>query len=101
MVSIKMSELTPLSEESLARLKALSEKPDSEIDTSDIPQLPDSVWANAERGKFYRPVKALKSVRIDLDVIDWLQSEGKGYQTRLNAILRRAMYESIGQSHKG
>ena len=31
------------------------------------------------------------SVRIDSDVMAWLKSQGKGYQTRLNAILREAM----------
>jgi uncharacterized protein (DUF4415 family) len=30
-------------------------------------------------------------VRIDADVLAWLKSQGAGYQTRLNAILRRAM----------
>jgi uncharacterized protein (DUF4415 family) len=43
------------------------------------------------RGKFYRPLKTQASVRIDADVMEWLKRPGKGYQTRLNAILREAM----------
>jgi len=33
-------------------------------------------------------------VRIDADVLAWLKSQGKGYQTRMNAILREAMLRS-------
>ena len=32
---------------------------------------------------------------IDTDVIEWLQSAGRGYQTRMNAILRNAMLHSV------
>ncbi len=32
---------------------------------------------------------------IDSDVLEWLKSQGKGYQTRLNAILREAMIRSL------
>ncbi|HGC2508430.1 TPA: BrnA antitoxin family protein, partial [Escherichia coli] len=39
----------------------------------------------------YRPLKTQASVRIDADVMEWLKRPSKGYQTRLNAILREAM----------
>jgi len=39
----------------------------------------------------YRPVKQPLSIRLDADVILWLKSYGKGYQSRINAILREAM----------
>lgn len=74
-----------------AELKALAEKPESEIDYSDIPATDDKQWSGAVRGKFYRPLKTQASVRIDADVMEWLKRPGKGYQTRLNAILREAM----------
>lgn len=74
-----------------AELKALADKPDREIDYSDIPTTEDDRWAYAMRGKFYRPLKTQASVRIDADVMEWLKRPGKGYQTRLNAILREAM----------
>jgi len=35
--------------------------------------------------------KRLVSLRIDADVLDWFQSGGKGYQTRMNAVLRAWM----------
>ena len=35
--------------------------------------------------------KKLLSVRIDNDVVDWFKAQGKGYQTRINAVLREYM----------
>jgi uncharacterized protein (DUF4415 family) len=61
------------------------------IDTSDIPPLTDEFFAQAIRNPYYRPVKQSTTVRIDADVLDWLRRQGAGYQTRINAILRRAM----------
>jgi uncharacterized protein (DUF4415 family) len=72
-------------------LRALAKQPESEIDYSDIPATTSKEWAGAVRGKFYRPIKRQLTVRIDADVIAWLRSHGKGYQSRLNAILRSAM----------
>jgi uncharacterized protein (DUF4415 family) len=72
-------------------LKALTNMPDEKIDTSDIPEVTD--WSNAERGRFYRPVKQAVTIRLDADVIHWLKQGGQGYQTRANRILRRAMEE--------
>jgi uncharacterized protein (DUF4415 family) len=48
-------------------------------------------WKKGIRGRFYRPVKQQITARVDADVLDWLKSQGKGYQSRINAILRREM----------
>jgi uncharacterized protein (DUF4415 family) len=72
-------------------LQALANKPDSDIDYSDVPPTTRRDWEGAVRGKFYRPIKRQLTVRIDADVLAWLKSHGKGYQSRLNAILRSAM----------
>jgi uncharacterized protein (DUF4415 family) len=42
-------------------------------------------------GKFYRPIKKSLTIRIDADVLAWVKKQGKGYQTRINSYLRRAM----------
>jgi uncharacterized protein (DUF4415 family) len=34
-------------------------------------------------------------VRIDSDVLHWLRAQGRGYQSRINAILRREMLDSL------
>lgn len=76
-------------------LAALAAKPDSEIDVTDIPATTRQDWSGAERGKFYRPVKQQLTVRVDADVLEWLKSQGKGYQSRLNDILRAAMLDKM------
>jgi uncharacterized protein (DUF4415 family) len=62
---------------------------DREIDTSDILPAPD--WSRAVVGKFYRPIKKPLTIRLDADVLAWLKGQGKGYQTRINALLRSSM----------
>ena len=37
------------------------------------------------------PSKKLVCLRIDREVLDWFRSQGKGYQTRMNAVLRAYM----------
>jgi len=73
------------------RLKKLAERPDSEIDYSDIPELTEEFWQHAIKGRFYRPLKEQVTVRLDSDILAWLKKKGAGYQTRMNAILRSAM----------
>jgi uncharacterized protein (DUF4415 family) len=76
-------------------LAALAAKHESEIDFSDVPATTEHDWRGAQRGKFYRPVKRQLTVRIDADVIEWLKSQGRGYQSRLNEILRAAMLAKL------
>jgi uncharacterized protein (DUF4415 family) len=69
---------------------------DDRIDTSDIPPLTDDFFRNAVRNPFYRPIKRSTTVRIDADVLAWLKSQGPGYQTRINELLRSAMEMATG-----
>jgi len=84
-----------------AALAALALRPESEIDYSDIPPLSDEALKNARPRRLYRPTKSATTVRVDTDVLDWLKSYGKGYQTRINAILREAMLRSATASARG
>jgi uncharacterized protein (DUF4415 family) len=70
-------------------IRALKRMKDDEIDFTDIPLTPD--WSNAVVGKFYRPIKKSLTIRLDADVLAWLKGQGKGYQTRINSLLREAM----------
>jgi len=79
--------------ETLARMK------DDEIDYSDIPEIAD--WSKAVVGKFYRPIKKSLTIRIDADVLAWLTGQGKGYHTRINALLREGMERSIAEKRSG
>lgn len=96
---VDLASLPPLTSGQKAELKALEAMPDSQIDYSDIPPLTDKFWKNAVRNPFYKPIKQATTVRVDSDVLLWLKGQGKGYQTRINAILRDAMLRAI--HHKG
>ena len=89
--NIVRSTRRPLTAAQRRELAALAALPDEAIDLSDIPELDEKFWANAVRNPFYKPVKKQLTVRLDSDVIAWLQRKGKGYQTRLKALLRGAM----------
>jgi uncharacterized protein (DUF4415 family) len=87
--------MSKVSESIRKELAELAAKPENEIDFSDLPPTTEQDWHDAVRGKFYRPIKHQLTVRIDADVLDWLKSQGKGYQSRLNDILRMAMIEKV------
>jgi uncharacterized protein (DUF4415 family) len=62
---------------------------DSEIDYSDIPPLDKSFYTKATEA--WPPAKQQLTIRLDADVLNWLKAHGKGYQTRINRILRAVM----------
>ena len=81
--------MSKASKKQAREIAALAALKDREIDLSDLPEVTD--WTGAVVGKFYRPIKRPVTVRLDADVIAWLKKQGKGYQTRINALLRAAM----------
>lgn len=86
----KVIDFPPLTVEDRAVLDELDKMPDSEINYEDIPKsTPDS------NGSFYyfQSLKIPKTdvhTKIDNDTLDWLKKDGKGYQARLNNVLRWA-----------
>jgi uncharacterized protein (DUF4415 family) len=74
----------------LARLNRMK---DSEIDYSDIPPLGEEFFKKATVP--WPPAKHQLTIRLDLDVLEWLKANGRGYQTRINRILRAAMESQI------
>ena len=77
-----------ISKKRLAEIDAIK---DEDIDYSDIPELDESFWTKAT---LQMPEKKERiTVRIDHDILNWLKDQGRGYQTRINAILR-AYYEA-------
>ena len=69
---------------------------DKDIDTSDIPEIVD--WRDAERGRFYRPLKTLVTIRLDADVVAWFKTQERKYQTAVNRALRQYMLDRIQRS---
>jgi uncharacterized protein (DUF4415 family) len=41
--------------------------------------------------EYYRPIKKPVTLRLDADVLAWFKRDGRRYQTRINAALRRVM----------
>jgi uncharacterized protein (DUF4415 family) len=53
---------------------------------ADAKPLSDEEWAKAALNI---PTKVSVGMRLDSDVVDWFKKHGSGYQTRINAVLRR------------
>ena len=70
-------------------LQRLRKMKDEEIDYSDIPEL-DAAFFQKAVIVLPQP-KASVSIRLDQEVLDWFKAQGKGYQTRINALLRSYM----------
>jgi len=78
-----------LTKEQKRDIAAIAAMKDEDIDLSDMPEVLD--WSKAEIGKFHRPPKQAVTIRLDTDVLQWLKGYGRGYQTRVNMLLRHAM----------
>ena len=77
-------------------LEELAALLDEKIDYSDITELDAAFWNDAKI-VFPEDNKKQLTLRLDADIVEWFKSQGKGYQTRMNAVLR-SFYES--QAHK-
>ena len=75
-----------LKTQSLTDWKRIDSMKDEEIDLSDIPELGDSFFKNAEL-VLPKP-KVVVTLRVDADVMEWFRTKGKGYQTMMNAVLK-------------
>jgi uncharacterized protein (DUF4415 family) len=84
-----------ISKKSRTDWKRLDAMKDQEIDFSDAPELTPEAFARAvvRRGLKPLPRKERLTLRIDADVLEWYKKRGRGYQTRINALLRAYMEE--------
>jgi uncharacterized protein (DUF4415 family) len=85
-----------LDDDARKRMEALVAVPEREIDTSDIPEWTSDDYAAAVPFQtLWKPRKEQITARLDSDVILWLKSHGKGYQTLMNRLLRKEMHEEM------
>lgn len=84
---------TSTSKESLTDWKRLDALQDEDIDLSDAPEITPEMFAKAmvRRGLQPPPTKQQITIRLDHDVLQWFRSQGEGYQTRINSLLRAYM----------
>ena len=75
------------SETDFARLDAMG---DDEIDFSDLPEVTPEMFAKAIVREGLKPVtrKTQLTLRLDSEVLAWFKAHGKGYQTKMNAVLK-------------
>ena len=71
----------------------LEDMPDDEIDFSDVEEITPELFAQAIVRHGLKPVpkKEQITLRVDSDVLRWFRSQGKGYQTKINDLLRAYM----------
>lgn len=79
-----------------AELEALAAIPDDQIDTSEMPEWTAQDFAQAVPfSSLYKPRKQQITARLDADVLAWLKTHGRGYQTLMNELLRKQMMEEL------
>ncbi|MCK5867384.1 MAG: BrnA antitoxin family protein [Mycoplasmataceae bacterium] len=69
---------------------------DKDIDYSEIPEFDEEFLRTVEMK--ITPEKKSIAIRLDADVLEWMKSQGKGYQSRINAVLR-SYYEAHKKEH--
>ena len=70
---------------SKTRLSEIEHLPENAIDTSDILELDDDFWENAQ------PIVPENYVQIEHEILEWFKEQGKDYHTRINTVLRAYM----------
>jgi uncharacterized protein (DUF4415 family) len=85
--SVKQTSTSLKSKTDWARLRSSEAKgvPTEEHPEADVKHI---VRGIVRRGLKPVPSKALVSLRLDQDVLEWFKGQGAGYQTRMNAVLR-------------
>lgn len=83
----------PISSKSETDWEKLDAMTDQEIDLSDCPEITPEQFAKAvvRQGLPVNKNKSQVTLRIDSDVLQWFKSQGKGYQTQINSLLRAYM----------
>jgi len=71
------------------QLEAIKKLPDDQIDLTDIPELKEDDWLRPHFvGLHHRPGKKSVTIRLDEDMLRWFKKEGRGWQTKMNWVLR-------------
>ena len=66
--------------------KKINKLSDNDINYSDIPETDEKFWSDAQI--IFPTKKTHLSIRLDDDIISWFKQFGRGYQTKINAVLR-------------
>ena len=102
MVRYTSDTLPAITADDLKVLSLAEPRPDSEIDTSDIPELTDDERASRPkyRGRLFRPGARKVHAVVDNAVAIWLVEQGEEANARVNEVLRREMLSATEQRRK-
>jgi uncharacterized protein (DUF4415 family) len=82
------------SKKSLTDFARLDKMKDEDIDLSDAPEITPEMFAKAIVRRGLKPrTKTQLTLRVDSDVLEWYKKQGRGYQTKINLLLRAYMQE--------
>ena len=70
---------------SKTRLSEIENLPEDSIDTSDIPELDDDFWENAQR------IVPENYLQIEHEILEWFKKQGQDYHDQINTVLRAYM----------
>lgn len=87
-----MSGSKRVSDERLKQIAASDVTYDDDIPEFTEEQLKQLTPVNPQYFKIVPKKKAI-SIKIDVDILEALKKEGRGYQTRINNILRKAVFQ--------
>ena len=95
---MKKKNISRKSQTDLERVDKISDK---DIDFSDNPEVTPEMFAKSIVRKGLKPAgrKTQVTLRIDEDVLSWFKKQGKGYQTRINSLLKA--YKEAHQNESG
>ena len=65
-----------------ARLSEIENLPEDVIDTSEIPELDDDFWENAQR------IVPENYLQIEYEILEWFKRQGQDYHAEINKVLR-------------
>lgn len=82
-----------MSKKSITKKYLEANIPDNEIDFSDIPETDEIFWKDAKVE--WPRKKQLISIRLDQDILSFFKKKGKGYQSKINSVLRSYMEHHI------
>ena len=89
-----MNGVKVLSPERIAEIKAFKNN-----DFSDCPVLTEEELKKMRprHPEYFKPKKHAVQIRLDADVLAWFRGYGKGYQRRINAVLREVMLQTVSE----
>lgn len=90
----ELQNLPPVSEEEMRQALNFVNTDFSDCPVQTTEELKEFKPWREVHDEFYRPVKKSVHLRLDADVLAWFKAQGKGYQTRINKILRDYAFKS-------